>query len=105
MNVLSVRRVRGKDLWNVKVDMTLEEHNIMFIAGLQSYANETGAKVRVIPIKEAKKVGVKPKNTWNVSDEEANVFVGMACTEALTQFVKREQEKEKSGVKVKNGKK
>ena len=89
MDVISIRK--AKKGWNLKVEMTPREHDIMFVAGLRLYLKEIKAKVVVVTIAEANRLGLKKSDmkSVNLSKEEADIFVEMACKEALKRGVKK----------------
>ena len=94
MNVLSCRRVKKgkvKKGWRLVVEMTPEEHDIMFIAGLRLFIKEAKVKVQVIPVAEADRMGLVKSGmkSVNMSKEEADVFVEMACIDALKRGVRK----------------
>ena len=75
------------------LDMNRKEYETLMRQGMQL---AVGDKFKVVPIEEAKALGIKAKKTYEITDAEADALVREAVLDALKRKIK-ECEKVKKG--------
>lgn len=80
--------VDGKVFYKAPMELDKDSADFFFMMGLRMLIKKKKAKVVVVPIDEAKRLGIKAEKSVEYSDAEYNYFVSEAVNEVLKQAVK-----------------
>lgn len=85
MKVLSIRKQKdGSAKLTLELDQT--EFDVLFRYGLQLWA---GKKAKVLTMEEAKRLKIRPKKKYEISDEEARLCIEKAVNDILRKAIRR----------------
>ena len=88
MRVVSIRE-RKDGSATVRLELEDREYAVLMRAGIQE---AVGRKYRVVPVEEARKLGVKCERTYAMSKAEADFMVGLAVLAALRKMIEKAED-------------
>jgi hypothetical protein len=85
MKVLSIRKQKdGSAL--MTLELNPKEEGVLFRYGLQL---AVGKKAKVLTMEEAKRLKIRPKKRWEISDEESRLCIEKAVNDILRKAIRR----------------
>jgi len=89
MHIKVGRFRKAKDgMWTAPVELDKQAADSLFNLGMRALIAEKKAKVVVLTPDEAKKLGIKPKKSVEISDTDYNACISWAMVEALKDYIK-----------------
>jgi len=87
MEVLKIRKVRNKPFYNMQVEIEDSEEKMFIIEGMNILLREMKSKAVAVPIEKFEENEIKSFNRYDMSDEEAKIYINIGVVAALCRGV------------------